>query len=131
DFRRAPRQYRGNVFVREAVKAIASYALLVERVGQRESLRDLRRSPVEGGVKASDLRQFGIEGHHHLDRREIVRLVQWRERRQRPGRTRSGGHWGGHRAGRGEARAAREAGGAERGEPPVSEPLSGPRQYCR
>ena len=65
------------------MKAVAPNALLIIRVGQREGLLDLRRSAVKGGIEARYLRQFGIERHRHLDRREIVRLVQWRERHQR------------------------------------------------
>src|SRR5215472_15998357 len=128
DFRRALRQYRGNVFVREAVKAIAPYALLVERVRQREGLLDLRRGPVEGGVKASDLRQFGIEGHRHLDRREIVRLVQWRERYKR---LQFGQQFGGYAGRPRVTQAAVDDAVAERVEPPVSQPLPDPRQYRR
>jgi hypothetical protein len=38
------------------MKAVAPNALLIERVGQREGLLDLRRSPVKGRVEARDLR---------------------------------------------------------------------------
>ena len=83
DFGRVLRQYRGDVLVGKAMKAVAPNALLIIRVGQREGLLDLRRSAVKGGIEVRYLRQFGLERHRHLDRREIVRLVQWRERHQR------------------------------------------------
>jgi hypothetical protein len=40
------RQYRGDIFVGQAVEAVASYAFLVKRVGEREGLLDLRRGAV-------------------------------------------------------------------------------------
>ena len=80
DFGRVLRQYRGYVFVGQAVKTVTPYAFLVKRVGQCEGLLDLRRSAVKSGIEARYLRQVGIEGHRHLDRREIVRLVKGRER---------------------------------------------------
>ena len=58
DLGRALRQHRGDVFVGKAVKAVAPYPLLVERVGQRKGLLDLRRGAVEGGVEARHLRQI-------------------------------------------------------------------------
>jgi hypothetical protein len=83
DFGRVLRQYRCDVFVRQAVEAVASYAFLVKRVGERKGLLDVWRSAVKSSVEARHLRQAGVEGHRHLDRREIVRLVQWCERHQR------------------------------------------------
>ena len=41
-----------------------------------------RHPGVERGVKAGHLRQVRIEGHRHLDGREIVRLVQRGQRHQ-------------------------------------------------
>jgi hypothetical protein len=61
DFGRSMRQYRGNVFVGKPVKAVAPYALLIKRIGQRKCLINLRRSAVESGIEARDLRQFGLK----------------------------------------------------------------------
>src|SRR4029077_9166173 len=84
DFGRALRQYRGDVFVGKTMKAVTPDTFLIERIGQSEGLLDLRRSAVKGGIEACHLRQFGIEAHRHLDGGEVVRLVQWCQRHQRP-----------------------------------------------
>jgi hypothetical protein len=67
DFRRLLRQYRGDVFVGQAMKTVAPYAFLVKRVRQRKSLIDLWCGPVESGVEARHLRQTGIKIHCHFD----------------------------------------------------------------
>ena len=82
NFRRPLGQYRRDVFVGQAVKTIAPYALLKKRIGQSKCLIDLRRGAVKCGIEARHLRQFRIECYRHLDRREIVRLVQGRQRHQ-------------------------------------------------
>ena len=110
------------------MKAVAPNALLIERVGQREGLLDLRRSAVKGGIKARYLGQFGVEGHSHFDGREIVRLVQWRERHQC---LQLGQQFRRDAGGSGVVQTAMDDTVAERGEPPVAELFSDPRQYCR
>ena len=65
------------------MEAVAPDPLLVERVRTRKGLLHLRGSPVEGGVKARHLRQFGIEGQRRSNGREIMRLVERSERHQR------------------------------------------------
>src|SRR6516165_4413976 len=83
DVRRPLRQYRGDVFVRKAVKSVAANALVVKRIGQGKRLFDLGGGSVKSRVETRYLRQVGIELQRHLDRREIVRLVQRRQRHQR------------------------------------------------
>ena len=83
DLRGALRQHRGDVFVGQAVKPVAPHPLLVQRVGQRERLLDLRRGAVKRRVEARDLRQFRVHRQRHADRRQIVRLVQRRQWHQR------------------------------------------------
>jgi len=65
------------------VKAVAPDAFLKQRIRQGKGLLDVGRGAVKGGVEAGHLGQFRIEGHRHFDRREIMRLVQRRERHQR------------------------------------------------
>src|SRR5262249_47462868 len=65
----------GDVFVGEAVKAVAPDALLVKGVGQRKGLFDLRCSAMKSRVEARHLWQFRIKGHNHLDGCQIVWLV--------------------------------------------------------
>ena len=62
------------------MKAVAPNAFLLERVGEREGLLDLRRGAVKSGIEACHLRQSRIEAHRHLDGREVVRLMQWSQR---------------------------------------------------
>ena len=110
------------------MKAIASDALLIERVGQRKGLLDLGSGSVEGGIETGHLRQFGIEGHCHFDGREIVRLVQRRERHQL---LQLGEQFRRDTGGSGVVQTAMDDAVAERVKPSVAEPLSGPRQYRR
>ena len=70
-------------FIGQAVKAVAADALLVQRLRQREALVDLRLRAVESGVETGDLRH-GREGRARgLHPRQVVRLVQRRQRLQR------------------------------------------------
>src|SRR5260221_10782891 len=82
-FWRSLRQHRSDVYVGNTVKTVSPYALLEDRIGQGESLFYFRRRAVKGRIETRDLRQIRVEGHRHLDRREIVRLMQGCERHQR------------------------------------------------
>jgi len=62
------------------MEAIANHTAVGDRSRQRERLRDRRLCPVERRIEARDLRQVGHPREQRLDRREIVRLVQRRER---------------------------------------------------
>ena len=75
-------QALGDVFVGEAVEAVAADALVVERARQGVAVGVRGVAAVEGGVEAGDLRHVRVDLHREADRREVVRLVQ---RRQRPG----------------------------------------------
>jgi hypothetical protein len=83
---------------------------------------------VKSGIEACHLRQFGIEAHRHLDRREIVRLVQWRERHER---FQLGQQFRRDAAGPGVVQTAMDDAVAECVKPPVAKLFSGPRQYRR
>ncbi len=69
-------QPAGDVFVRQAVEAVAADTLSVKRARQRDLLREARHGVVERGVVAGDLREIGTRGGDGADRREIVRLVE-------------------------------------------------------
>ncbi len=69
-----------DVLVGQAVEAVAAHAAVGDRRRQREGLRDRRHRAVERGVEAGDLRQPGRAREHGADRREVVRLVQRRQR---------------------------------------------------
>jgi hypothetical protein len=110
------------------MKAVAPNAFLVKRVGEREGLLDLRRGAVKSGIEACHLRQFGIEAHRHLDRREMVRLVQWRGRHER---FQLGQQFRRDAGGPGAVQTAMDDTVAECVKPPVAKLFSGPRQSRR
>ena len=73
-------QALGDILVAEAVEAVAADAFVVEGARQCVAVGVRRMVSVEGGVEAGDLRHLGRDLHREADRREIVRLVQRRER---------------------------------------------------
>ena len=76
------RQHRGDVLVGQAVEAVAAHAGVVQLPGQREHLRQLGLRAVERGVEAGHLRQLRLALEQQPDRRQVVRLVQRRERNE-------------------------------------------------
>ena len=110
------------------MEAVAPYALPRKRIGQCKGLLDFGCRAVKRGVEACHLRQVGIEFQRHLDRREIVRLVQGGQRHQ-------GVEFGQefrrdqHRLGM--AQPAMDDAVAERRQPPAAELLPRPREQCR
>ena len=64
------------------MEAVAAHARVVELLRQREHLRERRVGAVERGVEAGDLRQLRRALQQRADRREVVRLVQRRERHE-------------------------------------------------
>ena len=72
----------GDILVGEAVKAVAAHALLVPAVRDREPVGDLGMAAVERGVEAGDLGHLRLARADLADRRQIVRLVQRRQRHQ-------------------------------------------------
>ncbi len=65
------------------MEAVAADAARGHLVRQREDLRDFGDGAMEGGVEARDLGHTRHALDCRADRREVVRLVQRRERRQR------------------------------------------------
>ena len=57
DLRRDARQAIGDVFVGQAVKAVAAHALGIEALRDRVVVRDRAMAAMKGGVEAGDLRQ--------------------------------------------------------------------------
>ncbi len=62
------------------MEAVAAHAALEVLVGQPVELRDALLSLVEGGVETGDLRQIRLHLLHGTDRRQVVRLMQRRQR---------------------------------------------------
>ncbi len=62
------------------MKTVPPDAAFGDRLRQRERLRDRGLATVERGIEARDLRQVRRAGEQRPDRREVVRLVQRRER---------------------------------------------------
>src|SRR4029077_13168961 len=83
DLRRYRAQLSGNELVGEAVKAVATYALVVIGARQSVCVVDEGMATMEGGVEAGDLRRRRERLHRRFDAGDIVRLVEWRERDER------------------------------------------------
>ena len=77
------RQGVRDVFVGQAVEAVAADAVVVEPARQGVPVGDLGVGAVERGIEARDLGQLGPEPGDRADAGEIVRLVQRRERHER------------------------------------------------
>ena len=84
DLRRDLGQDRGDVLVRQAVEAVALHAGLADLARQRHQLGDRRLAAMEARVEAGDLRHAGQPLGDRLDGREVVRLVERRERDEPP-----------------------------------------------
>src|ERR1700742_3725335 len=65
------------------METITPYAILRVFSGNGERLGNRGLATVEGRIKTDDLRQIRMRVVNRLDRREIVRLMQRRERDQR------------------------------------------------
>ena len=66
------------------MKAVAAHALVVIGAGQGVGVVDERMAAMEGGVEAGDLRRRRERLPRRLDAGDVVRLVERRERDQRP-----------------------------------------------
>ena len=66
------------------MEAVGEDALVGEFARQAVELGQPRHGAVEGGVEAGHLRQVRHMFGDHVDRRQVVRLVQGRQRNQRP-----------------------------------------------
>ena len=76
-------QLRTNRLVRQAMKTVAPHARVVQRLRQRETLVDVGLRAVKGGVEAGHLRHTCKRRARRAHARQVVRLVQRRERLQR------------------------------------------------
>jgi hypothetical protein len=70
----------GDIFVGQAVKAVAAYAFDVQALWNRIMVGDRAVAAMKGGVEAGDLRQAWKTGEQRANRREVVRLVKRRQR---------------------------------------------------
>ena len=66
------------------MEAVAPHAVRGQFARQGELLGECRLAAMEGGVEAGDLRQVRGCFQNRRDGRQIVRLVQWRERHELP-----------------------------------------------
>ena len=80
--RRNSAQAVDDIFVGEAVEAVASDALVVKAARQREDVVDEGMVAVKGGVEAGDLLHMRPGLARGEDAGDVVRLMQRRERRQ-------------------------------------------------
>ncbi len=78
-FRIDARQRTRDIFVGEPVKTVAPHAAIRNCGRQRERLREFRLRAMKGRIKACDLRHFRRTFGDDPNRRQVVRLVQWRE----------------------------------------------------
>ena len=84
DLRRDRPQLAHDIFVGEPVEAVAAHALVVIGARQGEGVGDEGVAAMERGVEAGDLRRRRECLHRRLDAGDVVRLVQRRERDERP-----------------------------------------------
>ena len=77
------RQRTGDVFVRQAVKAVAPHAFLIQRVGDGETVGHRGMAAMERGVEARYLRHAGKPLGQRAQHRHRRRVVQRRQRIQR------------------------------------------------
>ena len=75
-------QASGDIFIRQAVKAVAPHALAVEVFRNREMIGDRAVTAMECRIEARDLRQLREARPDAADRREVVGLMQRRQRTQ-------------------------------------------------
>ena len=82
DFGRDVRQGLRDIFIGETVKSVAPDPFIVQPTGYGVVVRDLVMVAVKGRIEAGDLRQCGKIGKQGADRRQIMRLMQRRQRRE-------------------------------------------------
>ena len=80
DVRRDLRQALGDIFVGQAVEAVAPDAFGMELVRDRVMVGERIVVAMEGGIEAGDLRQCREIAQQRPDRRQVVRLMQRRQR---------------------------------------------------
>src|SRR5208283_3753744 len=82
DLRRKLLQARHEILVRETVKSVAANALVGEPAWQGERLGEIGLASMERRVEAGDLWKLRRSLHDRAHGRDIVRLMQGRERRE-------------------------------------------------
>ena len=80
DLGRHLRQTAGNELIRQAVKAVAAHALRVEALRNGLMVRQRVVPALERGIEAGNRGNVRDTSEHRADRREIVGLMQRRER---------------------------------------------------
>ena len=83
DIRRLLGQRSGNILIRQSVKPVASHALAVQFIGDREPVRHRRMPAMECRVEARHLRQIGEPSGQRSQHDNGRRIVQWRQRLER------------------------------------------------
>ena len=78
--RRDARQFPGDVFVAEPVKAVTPHTFVIHCPRQRERIVHPGMAAMKGGVEAGNLRHPREGRHRRADPGQIVRLVQRRKR---------------------------------------------------
>ena len=74
------RELRHDGLVGQPVEAVAPHTLVMQRLGQCKTLIHGRLADVKRGVETGDLRHPGKGLHRRAYPRQVVRLVQWRQR---------------------------------------------------
>src|SRR5262245_28620475 len=82
DFGRYLGKSSRDVFVREAMEAIAANSLRVELLGERIAVGNFRMVSMKGRVETGDLQQLVLPSSDGTDRCQIVRLVERGKRRK-------------------------------------------------
>src|SRR3954453_10158706 len=82
DFGRNLRQYRCNVFVRQAMKPVSLDSLATYFMRQGNQVGERRLSSMKARIEAGDLRHVGQTLRNCFDGPDVVRLVQRCERYQ-------------------------------------------------
>ena len=80
DLRRNPWQHRCDVFVGQAMKAVALHASRAEVARQRDHFGDSRLPAMEAGVEAGHLGDIRQQLRNRLDGADVVGLMKRRER---------------------------------------------------
>src|SRR5262245_44885328 len=83
DFGCYSRQQTCDVLIREAVKTVALHARFANLSRERHELSELGLGPMEARIETCHLRYMRQPLKHGLNRRQIVRLMQRRERFER------------------------------------------------
>jgi hypothetical protein len=74
-------QMVGHVFVGQSVEAVAAHAFRIEALGNGVAVRQFIVRAMEGGIETGNLGKLWKAREDRADRRQIVRLMQRRQRR--------------------------------------------------